>query len=160
MIAFPSGVRVWLATGPSRGIPAHMVGHHAGGRLCRLQQVVRAGTRLLLHNDRALPDLRPADQFTDLDLDEGRTIEACCRQPNRTSHDRERVCSRSSQNLIAQTCCGFRARFAPGFLPTFHGRRSLAPGSYSDRPVTSSSAANVPPNGDAMVWCRWPKADG
>jgi hypothetical protein len=44
-------------------------------------------------------------------------------------------CSRSSQNRIAHTCCGFSARLLPSFRPAFHGRRSLAPGSYSECPI-------------------------
>src|SRR5260221_235729 len=48
--------------------------------------------------------------------------------------------SRSSQNRIAQTCCGLSARLAPTVRPTFHGRRSLAAGSYSECPIALSSS--------------------
>ena len=45
------------------------------------------------------------------------------------------LCSRSSQNLIAQTCCGFNARLAPICRPAFHGRQSRPLGSNSESPT-------------------------
>jgi hypothetical protein len=47
--------------------------------------------------------------------------------------------SRSSQNLMAQTCWGFNARLAPSFRPAFHGRRSFATGSYSECSIAFTS---------------------
>jgi hypothetical protein len=44
------------------------------------------------------------------------------------------------KNRIARTCCGFSARVAPTIRPTFHGRRSLAAGSYSECPIAFSSS--------------------
>src|ERR1700733_13893191 len=51
--------------------------------------------------------------------------------------------SRSSQNLMAQTCWAFNARLAPNFRPAFHGRRSLAAGSFSECPITLHLLATV-----------------
>src|ERR1700727_3298328 len=71
--------------------------------------------------------------------------------------------SRSSQNLMAQTGWGFNARLAPSFLPAFHGRRSLATGSYSECPIALHLLATV---GQVVIeapplWGRkgWPDAD-
>src|ERR1700722_19419321 len=55
---------------------------------------------------------------------------------------------RSSQNLMAHTCWGFNARLAPSLLPAFHGRRSLATGSYSECPIALHLLATV---GQVMI---------
>src|ERR1700728_2603138 len=56
--------------------------------------------------------------------------------------------SRSSQNLMAQTCWAFNARLAPSFRPAFHGRCSLATGSYSECPIALHLLATV---GQVMI---------
>ena len=44
---------------------------------------------------------------------------------------------------MAHTCCGFSAFLAPTSLPAFHALWSLARGSYSDRPTTIYSTADI-----------------
>ena len=44
---------------------------------------------------------------------------------------------------MAQTCCGFSALLAPTSLPAFHASRSFARESYSDRPMTIYSTADI-----------------
>ena len=55
----------------------------------------------------------------------------------------------SSQNRIAQTCCGLSARFAPTMRPAFHGRLSRVAGSNSECPILSSSWPDWPCGGSA-----------
>ncbi len=81
----------------------------------------------------AEPEIRSADLAALLlDCAEPRSLLSIARSNIARSRTRR---SRSSQNLMAQTCCGFSARLLPSFRPAFHGRRSLAPGSYSECPI-------------------------
>jgi hypothetical protein len=72
------------------------------------------------------PDSLPAaaNEIADPDLNHVTTAQLVVDGEVEVTLSRSRP-SRSSQNLIAQTCCGLSGRLAPGYLPAFHGRRLL-----------------------------------
>jgi hypothetical protein len=104
-----------------------------------------AGFLLNYASSRANP--AAADQVADLDLDDV--------APAQLAVDRE-----IEHRAIAypplpikpkpdgQTCWAFNARLAPSFRSAFHGRRSLATGSYSESPITFHLLATV---GQVMI---------
>ena len=109
----------------------------------------------LLNDDRACTNPATAGEIADLDFNDvaPRSLLSIARSNIARSRRRR---SRSSQNLMAQTCCGFSARLPPSFRPTFHGRRSLAPGSYSECPIAFLLLAIL---GQKKNGCHRPRAE-
>jgi hypothetical protein len=90
------------------------------------------------------------------------TLAICCRSRDQTLPGRAAGVRGRAKNRMAQTGCGFSARLAPTIRPTFHGRRSLAAGSYSECPIASSSSGHNRPPGEEgtsrSIFGIWPRA--
>jgi hypothetical protein len=99
--------------------------------------------RLLLHDRCPRPQPATTDEFANPNFHDVAAAQLASTARSNRARSRNRP-SRSSQNRIAHTCCGFSACFAPTIWPAFQGRRSRAAGSNSECPIVPS------------MWPDWP----